>query len=109
MCGIFSFDEYRDRKNLLKKFEAAYGNAKFFDIAMKLLSGYHERAYIAFSMYFGYKQSPMRLKDIGKQLNCSQTRARYLSNMAFSFLIHPKYREKIWKEHNYKPSKKSGI
>jgi DNA-directed RNA polymerase sigma subunit (sigma70/sigma32) len=75
---------------------------------MKQLSEYHERAAIAFSMYFGYKQNPMPLIDIGKKMNCSRTRAGILSKKAFRYLIHPKYRERIWEEYGYKPDEKSG-
>jgi hypothetical protein len=103
MYSVLDFDEYRDKKNLIQKFETAYGNARFFNIAMKQLSEYHERAAMAFSMYFGYKQNPMLLKDIGKKMDCSPTWAGKLSNRAFKYLIHPKYRKKIWEEFGYKP------
>jgi len=107
MLFVLDNDEYKDKKNLIKKFEAAYGNSRFFDKAMKLLSEYHERAAMAFSMYFGYKQNPMLLKDIANKMNCSPAWVGKLSNRAFRFLIHPKYREKIWEENGYKPNKTS--
>ena len=105
MYSVLDKDEYKDKKNLIKKFEAAYGKARFFDIAMKQLTEYHERASMAFSMYFGYKQNPMLLKDIAKKINCSPVWVGKLSHRAFRFLNHPKYREEIWGNFGYKPDK----
>jgi hypothetical protein len=104
MCNVLDFGEYRDKENLIQKLETAYGNARFFNIAMKQLAEYHERAAMAFNMYFGYKQPPMPLKDIGIKMNCSPAWAGKLSNRAFRYLIHPKYRTRIWEEYDYKPN-----
>jgi DNA-directed RNA polymerase sigma subunit (sigma70/sigma32) len=106
MYTVLGFEDYRDKENLIKKFETAYGNEQFFEIVMKQLADYHERASLEFSMYFGYKQPPMTLKDIGKKMNCSRTRAGVLSNKAFRFLIHPIHRKEIWANYGYEPNEK---
>jgi DNA-directed RNA polymerase sigma subunit (sigma70/sigma32) len=101
MSSVLENDEYKDRKNLIKKFVAAYGNEQIFKFAMDKLSSVWKREATAFSLYFGYHTEPKTLKAIGEQMNISGTRVRALSDRAFRWLIHPKHRSEARKALGY--------
>jgi DNA-directed RNA polymerase sigma subunit (sigma70/sigma32) len=96
-------DDYKDKKNLISKFEKAYGGDEFFKIAINKLSTKYQREFSAFCKYFGYNNEPMTLAAIGQEMNISHSRVSELSKKAFRILIHFKYREEIWEAHGYKP------
>jgi DNA-directed RNA polymerase sigma subunit (sigma70/sigma32) len=104
---VLEREEYKDKKNLIAKFEAAFGNKEMFKIAIEKLSARHKRAFTAFRKYFGYNHEPMTLGAIGKEMNISHTRVSQLSKKAFRILIHPRHRKEIWEEHGYKPPSKN--
>ena len=101
MYPVLERDEYKDKKNLIKKFEAAYGNEQIFKFAMDKLSSVRKREATAFSLYFGYNTEPRTLKAVGEQMNISVPRVRALSNTAFRWLLHPKYRREARKALGY--------
>ena len=100
--SVLEREEYKDKKNLIAKFEAAYGSKEFFKLAIEMLSSRYKRELIAFCKYFGYYDKPMTLGAIGQEMNISHSRVGQLSRKAFRVLIHPKYREQIWEKHGYK-------
>ena len=100
--AVLERDEYKDKKNLIAKFEAAYGSKEFFKLAIEMLSSRYKRELTAFCKYFGYNNEPMTLAAIGQEMNISHSRVGQLSRKAFRVLIHPKYRNQIWEEHGYK-------
>ena len=99
---VLELEEYKDKKNLIVKFEAAYGSKKYFKLAIEMLSSKYEREFTAFCKYFGYNYKPMTLRAIGEEMNISNSRVGQLSRKAFRVLIHPKYRNQIWEKHGYK-------
>jgi len=99
---VLNHDDYKDRKNLIKKFEAAYGNKHIFRYAMIKLLEEQEAAATAFGLFFGYHKEPMTYKAIAEQMNLSMMRVRVLSNKAFHRLIHPVFRAKVWEYCGYK-------
>jgi DNA-directed RNA polymerase sigma subunit (sigma70/sigma32) len=94
--------EYKDKANLIKKLEAAYGNEHIFKHAMLMLLEEHERDATAFGLYFGYHKEPMTLKSISEQMNISTSRVRTLSDRAFRHLIAPGFRKRVWEDCGYK-------
>ena len=102
MLFVLENDDYKDKKNLIAKFEVAYGSKEFFKLAIEMLSSRYKREFTAFCKHFGYNYKPMTLVAIGKEMNISNSRVSQLSRKAFRVLIHPKYRKQIWEEHGYK-------
>jgi len=102
--GIFllTMNDYNDRKHLIKKLEAAYGNEHIFEFAMLKLLEQHENKASAFGLYFGFHKEPINFTEIGKILNLSPNRAGKLCNAAFRRLIAPGFYKKIWDEYGYK-------
>jgi len=102
MFFVLDTEDYKDKKNLITKFEAAYGSKEFFKLAIEMLSSRYKREFTAFCKYFGYNYKPMTLGAIGQEMNISRSRVSQLSRKAFRVLIHPKYRKQIWEEQVYK-------
>ena len=100
--SVLELEEYKDKKNLIAKFETAYGSKEFFKLAIEMLSSKYKREFTAFCKYFGYDYKPMTLGAIGQEMNISHSRVGQLSRKAFRVLIHPKYRKQIWEEHGFK-------
>ena len=101
---VLTFDEYKDKKTLIKKFQTAYGNEHIFRLAMLKLLGVDENMVTAFGLYFGYQKEPMTYKAIAAQMNISVPRVRVLAYKAFKRLIHPSFRQRVWEECGYKPT-----
>jgi hypothetical protein len=98
--------DYKDRKNLIAKFEAAYGNEHIFKYAMLKLLKEHEKKATVFGLYFGYQKDPLSFSEIGKHLNLSTTRVGVLCHEAFRRLNWFKFRREVWEEYGYKEKKK---
>ena len=99
---LLEIDDYNDRKNLIKKFEAAYGNEHIFRHAMLKLLKEHEKEAIAFGLYFGFHDNPKNFPEIAEILNLSAARVGKLCNTAFRRLIAPKFYNEVWAEYGYK-------
>jgi len=99
---VLEYSDYKDKKNLIKKFETAYGNEHIFKFAMIKLLNEFEREATAFGLFCGYQSEPLTLKKIGERMNLSTSRIGVLSYTAFRRLIHPGFRKKVWKEYGYK-------
>ena len=99
---ILDMDDYKDRKNLIKKLEAAFGNEHIFRHAMLKLLKEHEKKATAFGLYFGYQQDPINFAEISKILNLSSARVGVLCNAAFRRLIAPRFFKEVWAEYGYK-------
>jgi DNA-directed RNA polymerase specialized sigma subunit len=95
-------DEYKDRKNLIKKLEVAYGNEHIFKYAMLKLLKEHEKKATSFGLYFGFQKDPMSLSERGKILNISSARVGVLCKAAFRRLNWYRFREEVWEEYGYK-------
>jgi hypothetical protein len=95
-------DEYKDRKNLIKKFEAVYGNKHIFKYAMLKLLKEHEKKATIFGLYFGFQKDPINFPEIGKILNISPVRVGVLCKEAFRRLNWPRFRREVWEEYGYK-------
>jgi len=104
---VLDFDDYKDRKNLIRKFETAYGNEHIFRHAMAKLLEEREKDAVAFGLFFGYQKEPMTLKAISEQMNISMSRVRAISDRAFRRLIHPGFRKKVWEDCGYKSASES--
>ena len=102
MFHLLEADEYKDRKNLIKKFEAVYGNEHIFRYAMLKLLKEHEKKATVFGLYFGFQKDPINFSEIGKMLNLSETRVGVLCKKAFSRLNWSKFRREVWEEYGYK-------
>ena len=101
---MLNFDDYKDRKNLIKKLETAYGNKDIFKQAILKLLVEDEIAVTAFGLYFGYHKKPMTYKAIADQMIISQSYVRNLSYKAFKRLTHLSFRERIWDKCGYDPA-----
>jgi len=107
--GIFCLldnEEYKDKKNLIKKLQAIYGNEDIFKYAMLKLQKEHEKKAMAFGLYFGFQNDPLTLSEIGKIMNLSKNRVGILSKRAFKRLNWHKFRKEVWEECGYKEKEK---
>jgi negative regulator of replication initiation len=103
---LLKSDDYKDRKNLIKKFEAAYGNEHIFRYAMLKFLEKHENMAKAFGLYFGFQDAPKNVPEIANILNLSTARVSKLCNQAFRRLIMPKFYKEVWDEYGYKEKEK---
>ena len=101
---VLSFDDYKDGKNLIEKFEAAYGNKYIFRQAILKLLAEDKMPITVFGLHFGYQKEPMTYKAIAEHLNISYSCTRNYSYKAFRRLLHPGFRQKVWDECGYKPT-----
>jgi len=95
-------DEYKDKKNLIKKLVTVYGNEHVFRSAILKLLKKDKRAATAFGLYYGYHKEAMTLKAISEQMDISKERARQLAHRAFRQLTTPKFRREVWEDYGYK-------